>query len=150
MGSYGDIWLHCDWCWRWGKCVADEFLDGADPLTDVDGVGLLCDRCLDLDPFPFDLGPYGNRDLQCGWCWRWGKCVPAAFLNGADPLTNVLGVGLKCNRCLDLEEPPWWPNNRQRCATTLHNMRLLPALLRNSLDEEFSVLMAAYLVKNLP
>ena len=127
--------------------MADEFLDGADPLTDVEDVGLLCDRCLDLD---INVLPCGNRYLQCGWCWRWGKCVPAEFLNGADPLTNVLGVGLKCNRCLDLEEPPWWPNNRQRCAMTLRNMRLLPALLRNSVNEEFSVLMAAYLAENLP
>jgi len=35
---------------------------------------------------------------QCIWCWRWG--------NHYGPL---------CAGCLDLEEPSWWPNHRQRC-----------------------------------
>ena len=29
------------------------------------------------------------------------------------------GGRLLCGRCLDLEEPPWWPNNRQQCAESL-------------------------------
>ena len=72
------------------------------------------------------------------------------FLDGADPLTDIDGVGLLCDRCFDLEEPPWWPNNRQRCAMWLHHTRLIPALLRNSLNEDAAVLMAAYLAANVP
>ena len=42
---------------------------------------------------------------QCTWCWRWeyNMGIPDGF-NG--PL---------CRRCMELEEPPWWPNHRQRC-----------------------------------
>ena len=38
--------------------------------------------------------------LQCYWCWRWRftRC------SVSDPL---------CDRCLDLNEPPWDPNNKQ-------------------------------------
>jgi hypothetical protein len=46
MGSYGDVVLECSWCGQQGKCVLDEYLNGWPPLTDVDGVGVLCDLCL--------------------------------------------------------------------------------------------------------
>jgi len=48
MGSYGDRWLQCSWCERWGKCLPDAGLslpDDAVGLWDVDGVGVLCDPC---------------------------------------------------------------------------------------------------------
>jgi hypothetical protein len=42
MGSYGDTWLQCAYCGKWGKNL-DE--DGVEPLWDVDPVGPLCDPC---------------------------------------------------------------------------------------------------------
>ena len=48
MGSYGDRLLRCVGCGKEGKYLADEFLKGAEPLTDCDFAGgLLCNVCLD-------------------------------------------------------------------------------------------------------
>ena len=47
MGSYGDRILNCVLCGLRGKCVPDEFLNGAEPLTDCDFAGgALCAACL--------------------------------------------------------------------------------------------------------
>ena len=46
MGSYGDRWLRCTWCEKWGKCLWDLPPD-ITPLLDVDGIGVLCDPCYD-------------------------------------------------------------------------------------------------------
>ena len=46
MGSHGTGWLRCEWCRRWGKCLC-HLPDGVAPLTDIDGIGLLCDSCYD-------------------------------------------------------------------------------------------------------
>ena len=56
---------------------------------------------------------------------------------------------VSCMRCKDLEEPPWWPNNRDRC----HEM-----LLRNLQPPAFAEvdstsilrLIAEYLAENRP
>ena len=95
MGSYGDVWLQCEWCWQWGKCLWDEYLDGAEPLWDVDGVGLLCDRCLEL------------------------------------------------------EEPPWYPNNRQRCSVYLDHM-LFRYIYPDTAVPEVSKLVADHIASNEP
>ena len=44
------------------------------------------------------------RWAQCKWCWRWeyNMSIPDGF-NGS-----------LCRRCMELEEPPWWPNHRER------------------------------------
>ena len=44
------------------------------------------------------------RWAQCKWCWRWeyNVSIPDGF-NGS-----------LCRRCMELEEPPWWPNHRER------------------------------------
>ena len=94
-------------------------------------------------------GSYGDRWLYCAWCWRWGKCLADERLNGAEPLTDVDGVGTMCDRCLELEEPPWWPNNRQRYATYLQEFRLLPrALLR--LEATIIIKLASFVTENTP
>jgi hypothetical protein len=47
MGSYGDRLLNCVACGLEGKCMLDEFLNGAEPLTDCDFAGgPLCQACL--------------------------------------------------------------------------------------------------------
>ena len=47
MGSYGDRLLNCVECGLEGKCMLDEFLNGAEPLTDCDFAGgPLCHACL--------------------------------------------------------------------------------------------------------
>ena len=95
------------------------------------------------------MGSYGDRWLYCAWCWRWGKCLADELLNGAEPLTDVDGVGTMCDRCLELEEPPWWPNNRQRYATYLQEFRLLPrALLR--LGDTIIIELASFVAENTP
>jgi len=44
MGSFGNTWLRCTWCAKWGKCLA-ELPEDVTPLTDIDMVGQLCDPC---------------------------------------------------------------------------------------------------------
>ena len=52
MGSYGDEWLWCCKCWRWGKCMWPEYLPPNVPaLWDIDNYGLVCDLCFD-DAYP--------------------------------------------------------------------------------------------------
>ena len=94
------------------------------------------------------MGSYGDRWLACEWCWKWGKCLADEHLGGAMPLTDIDGLGVLCYACMVLEEPPWRPNNRQRCATWLERMRLLPeALLVRSV---IVVSMATYIARNTP
>ena len=45
MVCYDYVWLQCE-CGREGKCIWDLPPNVA-PLWDVDGVGLLCELCLD-------------------------------------------------------------------------------------------------------
>jgi len=73
------------------------------------------------------MGSYGDKDLWCHWCWKSGSCQDE-LPDGVIPLWDVDGVGLLCDVCMQLEEPPWWPNNRQRCALQLRESigRLLP------------------------
>ena len=77
---------------------------------------------------PFTIMCTRWRWAQCKWCWRWeyNMSIPDGF-NG--PL---------CRRCMELEEPPWWPNHRQRCELFVwhcfgrgHIRRELPALARD-------------------
>ena len=44
MGEHGPHWMQCSYCAKWGKCT-DEEGPGIAPLTDVDGIGVLCDTC---------------------------------------------------------------------------------------------------------
>ena len=44
MGSYGDSWIRCFWCSKWGQCksvVPEPYAS----LLDVDGVGVICIPC---------------------------------------------------------------------------------------------------------
>ena len=59
MGSYGDQILNCVFCGLTGKCVPDELLNGAEPLTDCDfAAGPLCAPCLDA-ALDFRVRPIG-------------------------------------------------------------------------------------------
>ena len=54
LGSYGDFWLECSWCEKWGKCLDNLYLPAVS-LTPVDGIGFLCDSCmLRNEPFHYD------------------------------------------------------------------------------------------------
>ena len=64
MGSYGDVWLNCVQCGLRGKCVQDEFFNGAEPLTDCDFAGgPLCNACLKSGGIE---GPLCNACLKSG------------------------------------------------------------------------------------
>ena len=60
MGSYGDQWLMCNWSWRWGKCRS-RYFHGEDfaELTGVDGIGVLCNPCLEA-PLPPEQPKVGD------------------------------------------------------------------------------------------
>ena len=46
MGSYGDRWIRCSWCEKWGKTLTD-LPESVTPLISIDGIGELCEPCFD-------------------------------------------------------------------------------------------------------
>ena len=71
------------------------------------------------------------------------------LLEGSIALCDVDGYGGPiCERCLELDEPPWWPNNRQREALCLQRARLLPELLR--VRHAIAMNIATFLAENDP
>ncbi len=52
---------------------------------------------------------------KCTWCGWWGyfdsKEAPLKY----KLLGHMDGIGELCDRRDQLKEPPWWPNNRDRC-----------------------------------
>jgi hypothetical protein len=61
-GFYEDSWLQCHWCCKWGMSLWPPVLPaGVLPLTDIDGLGYLCDACQDLDEPPL----YPNAIQRC-------------------------------------------------------------------------------------
>ena len=93
------------------------------------------------------MGSYGDRWLQCAWCWAWGRCCHDDFLQGAWPLTDIDGIGVLCDFCFELEEPPWRPNNRQRCEQYMVFGRVLPLHVR---IPEVARILALFLASNEP
>ena len=71
------------------------------------------------------------------------------YLGGAEPLTDIDGVGLLCDRCYDLEEPPWYPNNRQRCSIWIREMLFRHIMANRDLDG-VAARVAVYLAENVP
>ena len=81
---------------------------------------------------------------QCGWCGWWGY-----FSAEEVPLKYCLWGPLpKCERCIDLAEPPWRPNNRDRCHEWLlkvsHKTRMA------KLDTYTVRIIAEFIAKNIP
>ena len=67
----------------------------------------------DLEPLNQD---YEAHLLMCRWCGWWDQSI--------DDITNVHKMRevenypclSRCSWCQQFDEPPWWPNNRQRYA----------------------------------
>ena len=92
-------------------------------------------------------GFYRNRWAQCHWCWKWGMSLwPPVLPTNVLPLWNVDGVGYLCDHCLALDEPPWQPNARQRCAQALR--WIMPANLRG--NAAVLAVMSTFMVWNDP
>jgi len=66
--------------------------------------------------------------------------LPAGVLS----LLDVDGVGQFCDTCFALDEPPWYPNARQRCAQSLGHV--MPQSLRGNAD--VLATMSAFVVEN--
>ena len=95
------------------------------------------------------MGSYGDCWLRCAWCWRWGKCKTDTWDEGFELLITVDCVGLLCQRCLVLGEPPWRPNNRRRYATMIGAL-WLRCVLGNSEVDEIACLIASFVAANVP
>ena len=82
-----------------------------------------------LPNVPTDL--YDDKWIQCEWCWKWGMALwPPALPEDVLPLWDIDGLGYLCDNCFALEEPPWQPNARQRCAQALQ--WIMPENLKGS------------------
>ena len=68
---------------------------------------------------------------QCDWCNWWGK-IDSVDWGLPDKFCLIEGIRVHrdghregyrlCLRCMDLDEPPWWPNNIQRCENKLAHL----------------------------
>ena len=107
-------------------------------------------RVPDLLYVPPDF--YDDKWRRCHWCWKWGMCLwphpltpahthdvevwPPVLPDGVLQLTRYTPsgcidcVGYLCDTCYDLEEPPWYPNARQRCAQSSEH--IMPHSLRGN------------------
>ena len=108
MGSYGDAWLRCCDCWAWGKCLGHP-PPAVISLSDVDGVGLLCDGCSEAR-LSWRGRRYGWEDgkrvvLYCAACSAWQSCsTPTWDVDG-----DSSPVRLLCSDCCDM----YGANNNQ-------------------------------------
>ena len=97
---------------------------------------------------PNTMGSSGDTWLQCTWCWRWGRCVGHdSLLHGAWPLIDIDAIGLLCEFCDELDEPPWQPNNRQRYEQHMLLGCVLPPAVR---IVEVARMLALCLAPNTP
>jgi hypothetical protein len=91
MGSFGDTWLRCSWCRRWGKCILDS--GSAAPLTHVDGIGVLCGPCQDRacpPHYDYTWLLLGSRLISVGPTWLIASyAYPACVESGAPWITSV-------------------------------------------------------------
>ena len=95
------------------------------------------------------MGHFGDKWLQCDWCGWWGHT------DWDEPADMALSDGdgdqlmVFCLRCNELEEPPWYPNNRQRCADWFLNIsRGLPNPDHQQAAAEVSRKIAEFLASN--
>ena len=65
MGSYGDVVLECSTCGQQSKCHVAQHPDKWPKLTDVDGVGLLCEPCLKTPRFAMYVENRGKATITC-------------------------------------------------------------------------------------
>ena len=141
MGSVDpNKWYQCTLCGWWGRC--DLYAPDRDALIDFDnGCRGLSFRCLwcDVDPTVW---------FQCTWCEWWGRCdldAPDrdALTHSDNGIARWDEQDFSCLRCYVLDEPPWWPNNRDRCHMWIERLGLL-AKLPQSVRRD----VACYLAKN--
>ena len=124
--NYGEFWRECPVCGWW------------DPIGDRSHVlpffevwdTFMCQDCLDWEVPSASTSPSSSsssRDpgfdermeqfwLKCCWCGWWDVYI----------VVTVYPCHNRCSWCAQFDEPPWWPNNRQRYAKKL--MHLLPTV----------------------
>ena len=96
---------------------------------------------IDNDEYEYDT---------CDWCGWWGgyagPMVPARFMIvESDKNGKLLGL---CLRCIKLDEPPWKPNNRDRCDMWLQQVFRQSRMAK--LDQPTQRLIAEMLADNDP
>ena len=96
-------WYRCDFCSCWGTCDFQELLDTCGRLK-ILGAGYRC-VCA--------LCKQHRLWVQCTWCGWWEEGDRGR-------------VPFRCRWCKGFDEPPWWPNNRDRCHRSLQGLRLFP------------------------
>ena len=110
-------WYACMWCWRWEDIWYSRSEDDSNWLPEW----LLPQTASDAGFFSDCLN---GCHLPCP-ASKWMD-EPEGMLG----LCAVPGIGFLCGRCRTLEEPPWWPNNRNRCAGLLARGQRLPPMLQ--------------------
>ena len=165
--NYGEFWRECPVCGWWDP-IGDRsrFL----PFFEVWDT-FMCQDCLDWEVPSASTSPSSSsssRDpgfdermeqfwLTCCWCGWWD-----AYIADISCINKMREVGLypcltRCLWCQRFDEPPWWPNNRQRCADRL--IHLMPTvrtaitateIVESTIPGETISLIAEYLAANSP
>ena len=169
--NYGEFWRQCPWCGWWDP--AGDITNVLVYIEDRDSEMCRCSWCIWLDEPPFLAYMVGRpafpphvsiRAMEphydvlwhmCRWC---GWCD--SLVDGPDYIKELMEVEdypclSRCDRCQQFDEPPWWPNNRQRCAKQL--IHLLPTvrttitatdIVVRTIPDETVRLIAEYLAEN--
>ena len=93
--------------------------------------------------------------LMCRWCGWWDRFIDDII--DIDLMREIENYPChsRCSWCQHLNEPPWWPNNRERCRNQL--IHLLPTvqstitateIVERTIPDEVIRIIAEYLAKN--
>ena len=162
--NYGEYWRQCPVCGWW------------DPIGDSSRVlpffavwdTFMCGDCLNLEEPSASTSislwlssqMEGERMewgwLKCCWCgWCYAAIAGISRINEMREIENY-DCHSRCDRCQQFDEPPWWPNNRQRYAKKL--IHLLPTVrtaitatetVERPIPDEAVRLIAEYLAANI-
>ena len=138
--NYGEFWRQCPVCGWWDPigdtshflpaCVWDTFMC-ADCLLEEPSAIVISSSSSSSSSSPRDPGFDERLEelwLKCPWCGWWDFAI---MLDGYT--INIIRQHKdypcydRCSWCAQFDEPPWWPNNRQRYAKKL--MHLLPTVI---------------------
>ena len=84
---------------------------------------------------------------RCEWCGWWiysyNGWVEEEDIDEKYDYVDVDGIGLMCLRCFEEDEPPFHPNNRDRCAN------YLVQFLADRIEDDSIRVIATYLAANV-
>ena len=170
--NYGACWMECPLCGWWDRMghisrvremlnyatVWDTFMCGDCRLSEEPWIAIMPSSSSSSSSW-YPGFEYSLKELwlMCPWCGWWDSFRLDRGTISIIKEHEDYPCYDRCSRCAQLDEPPWWPNNRQRYAQKL--MHLLPTvgiaitateIVERTMPCEVIRLIAEYLAANTP